>query len=65
MLGVYCGKNIDSTKIPTHSSLMRRESRGAHSRVDFPERADIAMHSRLRLGDALEAAQDLMPDPVI
>jgi len=43
----------------------RKESRGAHSRVDFPERAEIAVHSTLRLADALEAAQDLLPDLVI
>lgn len=46
------------------AALRREESRGAHSRIDFPERADIAVHSTLRLEDALEAAQDLLPDLV-
>jgi len=47
------------------AALRREESRGAHFRIDFPERAENSMHSRLRLGDALAAAQQLLPDSVI
>jgi L-aspartate oxidase len=44
------------------SALRREESRGAHARTDFPDRAACARHSRLRLDDAFEAAQALIPD---
>ena len=47
------------------SALRRHESRGAHARTDFPERANTARRSTLRLDDALEAARDFVPDPVI
>ena len=46
------------------SALRREESRGAHARNDFPDRADCARHSRLRLDDAFETAQALIPDLV-
>ena len=37
------------------AALMRRESRGAHCRADFPEAAEAAQRSRLTLGDVLPA----------
>jgi L-aspartate oxidase len=44
------------------SALRREESRGAHARTDFPDRAACARHSRLRLDEALETAQALIPE---
>ena len=46
------------------SALRREESRGAHARTDFPDGANFARHSRLRLDDAFETAQALIPDLV-
>jgi L-aspartate oxidase len=40
-------------------ALHREESRGAHCRVDFPERASDARRATLRLADAIAAARDI------
>ncbi|WP_192247861.1 L-aspartate oxidase [Mesorhizobium caraganae] len=39
------------------AALQRRESRGAHYRTDFPDRAAIARRSRLTLDEALATAR--------
>jgi L-aspartate oxidase len=46
------------------AALRREETRGAHARTDFPERAIRAERATLRLSDALDAAQDYIADPV-
>jgi L-aspartate oxidase len=40
-------------------ALRREESRGAHSRVDFPRRAGVARRATLRLADAIAAAREI------
>lgn len=46
------------------SALGREESRGAHSRTDYPARAAVARRSRLTLEAALETARDLDLTPL-
>jgi len=46
------------------AALRRRESRGAHARTDFPNRAREARRTTLRLDDALDAARELAPEMV-
>jgi len=46
------------------AALLRQESRGAHARTDFPGGATRARPSRLRLADALAAAQTHVPELV-
>jgi L-aspartate oxidase len=47
------------------AALRREESRGAHARTDFPGQANLARRSTLRIHEALEAAQDCVPDMAI
>ncbi|WP_352904286.1 hypothetical protein [Mesorhizobium sp. M0833] len=41
------------------AALLRQESRGAHYRTDFPDRAIVARRSRLTLNEALTTAGEL------
>jgi L-aspartate oxidase len=46
------------------AALNRQESRGAHARSDFPNRAAKARRTVLRFAEAIAAAQELVSEPV-
>jgi L-aspartate oxidase len=46
------------------AALRRQESRGAHGRTDFPDHANLASRSTLRLDDALQTARSCVTEPV-
>jgi L-aspartate oxidase len=46
------------------AALRRQESRGAHGRTDFPDHANPARRSTLRLDDALQTARECVAEPV-
>jgi L-aspartate oxidase len=46
------------------AALRRQESRGAHERTDFPDHANLARRSTLRLDDALQTARGCVTEPV-
>jgi L-aspartate oxidase len=46
------------------AALHRQESRGAHGRIDFPDHANPARRSMLRLDDVLETARSFVAEPV-
>jgi len=46
------------------AALRRQESRGAHGRIDFPDRTNLARRSTLCLDDALQTARGCVAEPV-
>ncbi|RJT41424.1 L-aspartate oxidase [Mesorhizobium waimense] len=47
------------------AALLRRESRGAHFRTDFPHQAAVARRSQTTLDAAIAAGRDLAHSPVL
>lgn len=47
------------------AALLRRESRGAHYRTDFPHQAAVARRSEIRLDAAMFAARELGNSPML
>lgn len=49
----------------TIAALLRRESRGAHFRTDFPHHATVARRSEITLDAAIAAARELASSPAL
>ncbi|TIL29591.1 MAG: L-aspartate oxidase [Mesorhizobium sp.] len=49
----------------TIAALLRRESRGAHFRADFPHHAAVARRSQITLDAAIAAARELASSPTL
>ncbi|MGX8010137.1 L-aspartate oxidase [Mesorhizobium sp. ORM8.1] len=49
----------------TIAALLRRESRGAHFRADFPHHATVARRSQITLDAAIAAARELASSPTL
>lgn len=47
------------------AALLRRESRGAHFRTDFPHHAAVARRSQITLDAAIAAARELVSSPAL
>lgn len=47
------------------AALLRRESRGAHFRTDFPHHATVARRSHLTLDAAIAVARELASSPAL
>ena len=47
------------------AALLRRESRGAHFRTDFPHHAAVARRSQITLDAAIAAARELASSPTL